>query len=293
MSNKRLERELKSLCDRRREGGFGTQDTRRRILLLLARDLDRIGFRNMLLKSLKPRHVHALVKDWQSRGLSLATQKNRMSALRWWAKHARIPGAVAKSNDHYGIGRRTYVATETKAVRLMPGKLRRVTDPYIRLSLRLQAAFGLRREEAMKFQVAYADHGDHIKLKSSWCKGGRARVVPVRTEEQRALLDEISEFVGGHPKASLIPPELRYVDQLHRYEYQTQQAELRSMHGLRHSYAQERYRELTGWECPVGGGPKRHELDLYEREIDHEARMTVSAELGHGREEITTVYLGR
>ena len=65
------------------------------------------------------------------------------------------------------------------------------------------------------------------------------------------------------------------------------------MHGLRHAYAQERYRELTGWECPVRGGPGRKSMSPAKRKIDFEARMTISSELGHGREEITVVYLGR
>ena len=86
---------------------------------------------------------------------------------------------------------------------------------------------------------------------------------------------------------------LRYVDQLHWYEYQTQQSGLSKMHGLRHAYAQERYLELTGWACPVRGGPSRRELDPDALKTDFETRMEISAELGHGREEITTVYLGR
>lgn len=41
------------------------------------------------------------------------------------------------------------------------------------MSLQLQQAFGLRREESIKFQPRYADRGDHIALKGSWTKGGR------------------------------------------------------------------------------------------------------------------------
>ena len=43
----------------------------------------------------------------------------------------------------------------------------------------------------------------------------------------------------GGPDVSLISGELRYLDQLHRYEYQTQASGLRKMHGLRHAYAQD------------------------------------------------------
>ena len=291
--NKSLKSQLRSLCARRREGSFSTQNTRRRLLNVIADDLRRLGYRNMQLTSLKQKHVWALVRDWQERDLSVATQKNRMSALRWWANNTRRGEVVAASNDHYGIDRRTFVAEHSKATALDIEKLAKVTDPYVALSLRLQQAFGLRREEAIKFQVHYADRGDTLRLKANWCKGGREREVPIHSAAQRTLLEEIRSFTGGGPDVSLIPAELRYVDQLHRYEYQTQQSGLSKMHGLRHAYAQDRYLELTGWECPVRGGPSRRELDSDARKTDFEARMQISSELGHGREEITTVYLGR
>lgn len=54
-----------------------------------------------------------------------------------------------------------------------------------------------------------------------------------------------------------------------------------------------RYRELTGWDCPALGGPLLDELAPEQRVIDHEARLEVSHEIGHGREQISALYLGR
>ena len=65
------------------------------------------------------------------------------------------------------------------------------------------------------------------------------------------------------------------------------------MHGLRHAYAQNRYEELTGWKCPATGGSNRQSLAPEQRELDHEARLTISQELGHEREQVTAAYLGR
>ena len=65
------------------------------------------------------------------------------------------------------------------------------------------------------------------------------------------------------------------------------------MHGLRHAYAQARYEELTGWVCPAAGGPIAKELTPEQREQDREARLTISRELGHAREQVTAAYLGR
>ena len=83
------------------------------------------------------------------------------------------------------------------------------------------------------------------------------------------------------------------------YERQTAAMGLHKLHGLRHAYAQERYnatdpyKELTGWAAPAAGGKTRGQLSTKERMLDHEARVTVTGELGHGRENITVVYLGR
>ena len=65
------------------------------------------------------------------------------------------------------------------------------------------------------------------------------------------------------------------------------------MHGLRHHYAQARYVELTGWKAPAAGGPTSKQLNPDQKWIDREARLTISRELGHEREQITAVYLGR
>jgi hypothetical protein len=50
---------------------------------------------------------------------------------------------------------------------------------------------------------------------------------------------------------------------------------------------------LAGFKAPAAGGPTRGELTPEQRQVDYRARMQISAELGHGREEITAVYLGR
>jgi hypothetical protein len=62
---------------------------------------------------------------------------------------------------------------------------------------------------------------------------------------------------------------------------------------LRHAYAQQRYRELTGWPSPHAGGPSKVNLSEAQRRSDQHARLAISKELGHVREQITAVYLGR
>ena len=137
---------------------------------------------------------------------------------------------------------------------------------------------------------SYADRGDRLILKDSWTKGGKAREIPIRTDAQRQVLTRAHQLAG---RGSLIPANRNYVQQLRTYEGHTSRAGLSKLHGLRYAYAQQRYQELTSWPCPAAGGPVSAELDAAQKAIDTEARLNISHELGHEREEITAVYLGR
>jgi site-specific recombinase XerC len=287
---KDLNYQLKELCRRNRDGGYATQAGRGRMLDLIATQLHELGYRGMRPASLKPKHVDALVSHWREQGISTGTLKNRLSAVRWWAGKVNKHGVVARDNAAYGIGARTFVTKESKAQTLDQAKLARIEDVYVRMSVRLQAAFGLRREEAIKFNPSYAIRGDHIALKSSWTKGGRARTIPITNGYQHHLLREAKALAKG---GSLIPAHLKYVQQQNRYDRQTHMAGMSKLHGLRHDYAQRRYRQLTGWRCPASGGPAAKDLSPEQRAIDQEVRLTISHELGHARESITAVYLGR
>jgi integrase len=157
------------------------------------------------------------------------------------------------------------------------------------MSLELQQAFGLRREEAMKFRPSFADRDDHLVLKASWTKGGKERVIPIRTEVQRDVLNRARLLAGF---GSLIQSNRNYVQQMRVYEGNTLRAGLSRMHGLRHAYAQNRYEELTGWKASAAGGPKAKVLTPEQRETDRQARLIISRELGHERAQITAAYCG-
>ena len=284
-----LNHQLKQLCRRNRDGSHATQRDRERVLTLIADQLHALGFRGMNSRSLKPKHVEALLEQWRREDLSVGTIKNRMAAMRWWAQKVDRQNVIARSNDHYGIPERTFIADVSKAKSVDATDLDKVRDPHVRMSLELQSAFGLRREEAIKFAPSYADKGDHLLLKPSWTKGGKARVIPVRTAEQRDVLDRAHRLAGG---GSLIPSERNYRQQLRVYERHTANAGLSKLHGLRHQYAQNRYEELTGWKAPAAGGPPARTLDAVQRALDREARLTISRELGHERPAIVAVYCG-
>lgn len=280
------------LCARNKDGSFSTQAARRDVLSQAARDLKSAGFYQLPVTGLKPKHVETLVNKWKADCLSDATQKNRMAHLRWWAEKTGKQNVIPRTNAQLGIGRRTFVTNKSKAVQISGEKLASIRDERLRTSLELQKAFGLRREECLKFQPAYAQSGgpDKIILKDAWCKGGRPREVPITNAYQREVMARASAVAGN---GSMIPADKKYVEQLKKYENTTSRVGLSKLHGLRHQYAQQRYQQLTGWESPATGGPTNKELSEDQKIRDQSVRLQISQELGHNREAITAVYLGR
>ena len=293
---KKLEHKILQVCNRNRDGSYSTQANRRAILSLCVAQLNDAGYKVNELKphDLKGRHINSLVKRWKDDGVSNGTMKNRMSALRWLAEKIDNKGLV-KNNDQLGIANRKYITNEDKSIDLVD--LSKVDlsklSPHVLLSNELQKEFGLRREEAMKFMPSYALGGytpaavDKIMIKPSWSKGGRYREVPILNSKQVELLERVQALVDN---GSLIPVDKSYKQHKNTFEYETRKAGIGQTHGLRHLYAQNRYLELTGWLCPAVGGIR--ELSDTDKQIDRQARLQISTELGHSRLQITGVYLG-
>ena len=290
-----LDYQLVQLCKDNRKESKATTANRRAMFRLFAKQLEENGYniRKMTPHDLKGRHVNKLLEQWRKDGISTATIKNRMSALRWWAKEINNEGAV-KSNVELNIERRVFVTNESKAISLENIDLSKI-DENIAQSLRLQDSFGLRREESMKFQPEFAldgqwiDNAKYIALKPTWTKGKRGRTIPISNENQRQELRKayaLAQKNGG----SMIPKEKSYKAHKSNFEAVTHSLGIGQTHGLRHGYAQTRYLELMGFDCPAVGGSRS--LTSEEIAKDKEIRMLISEELGHSRINITSVYLG-
>lgn len=143
-----LNYELKQLGLRNRDGSYATQANRARMLSQMADEFHTLGYKKMRVHDLKGRHVQRLVQAWLARNLAPGTMKNRMAARRWWAEKVGKRSVIARTNSHYGIPDRRFVATRSKACAVPPEAWAKIRDPHVRLSLALQRAFGLRREEA-------------------------------------------------------------------------------------------------------------------------------------------------
>ena len=278
--------DLMQMLKANQDGSYSTRANRKHILKMSARQIRR-RFKLPGADSLKPKHVEFLIETWNADGVSGRTIENRLTAVRWWARRAGKASVVKRRNEDYGVwADRT---PKSRAQVLDREKLANVYSEYVRASLELQAAFGLRCEEAIKFSPAYADKGDRIVLKPSWCKGGRGREIFIVHPRQREILDRVWKLTDG---GALIEPGRNYIQQRWAYEHQTLKAGLRNNHGLRHGYAQWRYVSMTGMQPPAKGGPKPDDMSAEERRRDLDARARISNELGHDRLDIVRVYLG-
>jgi len=155
----------------------------------------------------------------------------------------------------------------------------------------LARELGLRSKEASlidaRAALRQAQQADKVAI-SSGTKGGRARTVPVTTQQQVETLTRAADAQGG--ARSLVPPEQNWREWreggLRDAREALQAAGIGRLHELRAAYAAERYQQLTGHQPPMLGGQAS-------READRAARLAIAKELGHSRVAILTAYIGR
>jgi hypothetical protein len=288
---------INELIKQNHSHSFASQADMRHMLFRCIKDLHHLGFKVGHINGLKAKHIYALVDYWKAEGKNTGTIKNYMSKLRYVARLLNKQHLIKPNNDAYKIEKRSYVPKINKAIHCID--LTKCTDPHIRLSLEGQTLFGLRREESMKFTLSEAHYGDFLYIKPSWTKGGIGRTIKITNNEQRQWLNKVRQLI--RTGESLIPKERSYKQHLHHYQVQAKKMGLSKLHGLRHAYAQRRYRELTqkldpkkqGWLCPLEGGKKYDVLSPKEKIIDRTVRKIISQELGHARPSITKIYCGK
>lgn len=119
-------------------------------------------------------------------------------------------------------------------------------------------------------------------------KGGRHREIPITSEKQLEALFRASQAQGSD--RSMIPSDQTWKSwregTLRDAREIVQQHTGGGLHDLRAAYACERYQELTGHAAPVAGG------EITDRSADHEAREQIAEELGHGRIDVVSEYIG-
>lgn len=304
-----LHQKLQEIIDHniryRMDGKVSSHATRNKVaatLHLCIRELKELGYRLDDPEKLKGKHIKALGEYYERLAregkMPASTIQGRFSALRAFCSWVGKDGMVERTENYVDpeFSRRTTLCILDKSGQAqgidVAAKLEEICakDRRVGLQLKLEFAFGLRGKEAMMLRPYLADKGVYLDV-SVGTKGGRPRVVSINTREQRALLEQ-AKAMAPSKTASISDPAKSLKQWKNHYYYVLKACKVGkefglTAHGLRHAYAHNRYKELSGQESPVRGGK------VADRETDRAARLQLAEELGHSRECVTTYYLGR
>ncbi|WP_043320055.1 integrase domain-containing protein [Microbulbifer sp. HZ11] len=168
----------------------------------------------------------------------------------------------------------------------------------VHAAIGLVVHFGLRLEEAVSLDIVAAlkEHAETGNIDIVYgTKGGRGREcrrLISANDSAYSWLCHCRKFTG--PMFSLIPTGMKR-DTFKKLVENEALPILKekyglTIHKLRHEYAARRYREITGHYTPVNcrafGYPLAH------RNLDQLARETITHELGHGRVQVVSIYIG-
>lgn len=276
-----------------------TKDARKKRLITAFRTLRTLGYKIDNPRNLTEKHVQALTDKMIATGGSASLIQNVVSTLRVFSGWIGKPNMVKGLNTYAPGVKRSYAAEQDKSwegngidvdaiINMISAK-----DTYVGMQLRAAQMFGLRRREAIMLKPIkdareeglYVIHGT---------KGGRARMVPVETAAQKALLTQLQIFAAGN-HGRLIAPGQRVDQAIERYNYLLKCFGLTKSflgvtgHGLRHQFAIESLAR-KGFIAPVRMMPGQTQENTPELE---QSRLHVSEELGHSRLNITNAYYGK
>lgn len=244
------------------------------------------------LSSLKPKIVNAYVDHLKNSGRSTGSLKNNLSFLRSLAKGIGKSNIVHRTNEEYGIGSRKYYATQNREAYPTPEQIQRIPKEEYRLAVEGQMLFGTRAQEALKFQVKFADRGNYLALMGSWCKNGRVRNLDIKNDAQRDWIKRVHKYADRTGNKSLIPKGTLLKSWLRGYHDTLRKTLGIKSHDLRHGWAHKTYREMTRLEPKVCAGPSFKEMTKEQKEIADRACWYISDQLGHSRKYISSQYLG-
>jgi hypothetical protein len=250
--------------------------------------------------------LQAYADHLKSSDLSASSQQNRLSAVNVIMQTARGDDSVRLTGKEAGLTTRSGVAQEYKG-NVERGELSERTQALVDLA----RDFGLRFEEASKLDarsaLEEAQKTGSVTIENG-TKGGQSREVPITSEKQLETLKNAAEIQGKD--RSMIPAEKTYAEH-QRESYR----ETSNFHAERHAYANERYSELMkeklgieikspvlsdkpegqSWAQYVSSQAYEQGVSItpeMAREFDREARLELSEELGHHREDVVSAYIG-
>ena len=279
--------QLSKLARHNRQGSYRTRERYyeacKRFCAFLADE-----FHLQKLENISGKHLTSYVLWMQESGKSPSTIKTDLAAIRFFHDKMSRPKYRLPTNDElavelerrcFGGVDRTWSNTEFNK---MLGKALTPDRYDFILALYLARYAGLRIHECFRIDTATAERALRENAITIKGKGGKVRTVPINEQIAIAMRKQLDRTPRGH---KLLVPDNMHTDRAinllqlfimkHRDEVRDAGSDRPlTFHGLRHTYAAEKYRELVN----SGTGA----LD---------AHFTVSRLLGHERADVTNIYL--
>ena len=281
--------QLDKLARHNRQGSFRTKaryyEACKRFCAYLAAE-----YHLQKLENISGKHLVSYVLYLQDTGKSAGTVKTDLAAIRFFHDKMSRPKYTLPTNSELGVelerrrfGQldRTWSGPEFN--RLLGKAMAENRDDFI-LALYLGRYMGLRIHECFRIDTAAAERALRENALTVKGKGGKVRIVPIEDGRITMMMQRLLEKTERGHKL-LVPdgvPTDRAINGMQQFILRHRDAicdptapdRRITFHGLRHTYAAEKYTSL------VSGGMTP--LD---------AHFTVSRLLGHERPDVTNVYL--
>ncbi|HRD35367.1 MAG TPA: integrase domain-containing protein [Rhodocyclaceae bacterium] len=266
--------------------------------------------------SFSGRHVEAVTRYWQDEAhagrMSPATIQTYFSFLKTFAGWIGKPNLLKQIQCYFDdpkLYQRSLATGVDKSWRAKGIDAAAVIleveayDVHAAASLKLMQAFQLRFKESVMLrphtdvitagQAGKPDGGMAFYLDTHrGTKGGRARLLPINTDQCLAAIDYARRVAVGINE-SVSDPRLTLQQAMRRLRYVMERCGITRAglgvvpHGLRHQGAADGYEGITGTPPPVAGG------SAVDPALDRQARREIAARLGHGRVQIVDAYCGK
>ena len=244
------------------------------------------AYRLERLANIAPKHIYAYVSCLQEQEKSASTIKTDLSAIRFFHDLIQQPRYELPGNGDLLLQRRTFGGVDRT---WSAGEFERMHALAISqgredfASVLLLGRFaGLRIHECFRIDTAIASKAIKESALTIKGKGGLVRTVPLNDLLVQRLQQDLKRTPRGH---KLYVPDNQETHEaikalqafiwLYRPSVQDKDSTRpMTFHGLRHTYAAEKYQSfIDAGVTPFG------------------ARKAVSRLLGHGRDDVTNIYL--
>ena len=242
------------------------------------------------LENVSGKHLVSYILYLQEQGKSASTIKTDLSTIRFFHDKMSHPRYTLPGNEELGValerrrfGQQDRTWTNSEFGKLIGRAMAEKREDYI-LSLYLACYAGLRIHECFRMDTAAAERALRENALTVKGKSGKVRIVPIEDDRITMMLERLLDKTERGHKL-LVPDGIstdRAINGMQQFILRNRDAicdptapdRRITFHGLRHTYAAEKYTSLINGDMTP--------LD---------AHFTVSRLLGHERPDVTDIYL--